>query len=88
MSSLGEQGIAARLADFDTDPDLLNLLNGTLNVTTLELLQHDPAHRITKLAPVEFDLGARSELWERVIETACQNPKRESSCRRGPVTTW
>ncbi len=85
MLKLGrsEQGIAARLADFDTDPDLLNLLNGTLNVTTLELLQHDPAHRITKLAPVEFDLGARSELWERVIETALPEPETRKFMQKG-----
>lgn len=53
--------------EFDTDDHLLNLENGTLDLLTEKLLAHDPAHRITKLAPVAYDPEARSALWEDTL---------------------
>jgi putative DNA primase/helicase len=54
-----EPGMAARPEDFDRDPLLLNLDNGTLDLRTVTLRPHDPADKITKLAPVVFDPDAR-----------------------------
>ncbi len=55
-------------AEFDQDSSLLNVENGTLDLRTGELLPRDPAHLITKLAPVAYDPDARSALWEDTIK--------------------
>ena len=47
---------------FDTDPSLLNLMNGVLDLSCGELLPHDPTHLITTLVPVEWLDGARTKL--------------------------
>lgn len=62
-----DRRIAARPEDFDRDLYRFNCQNGTLDLRTGELLPHDPAALITKLAPVAFDADARSDLWERVL---------------------
>ncbi len=54
-----EPGVPARLADFDTDPLLLNVENGTLDLRTGELLPHARDHLITRLCPVAWDPRAK-----------------------------
>ncbi len=56
--------------ELDQDPWLLNCLNGTVDLRTGELREHDPGDLITKLAPVSYDPDATSELWESVITHA------------------
>ncbi|AEP08625.1 phage/plasmid primase, P4 family [Micavibrio aeruginosavorus] len=41
--------------DLDRDVMLLNVQNGTIDLKTGNLLPHNPAHLITKMAPVTFD---------------------------------
>lgn len=62
--------VAARPADFDRDPWLLNCTNGTLDLRTGELRPHSPADMLTKLVPVAYYPSARSALWERVLDEA------------------
>ncbi|MEX2599302.1 MAG: phage/plasmid primase, P4 family [Dehalococcoidia bacterium] len=50
-------------AEFDRDPWLLNVGNGTIDLRTGKLLPHDPARFISKLAPIEFDPDAACPLW-------------------------
>jgi putative DNA primase/helicase len=60
--------------DWDGDPDLLNVTNGTLNLRTGELQPHSPADHITGCAPFEFDPDATCPTWERFIaEVACED---------------
>jgi putative DNA primase/helicase len=59
--------IAKRLADFDADPMLLNLLNGTLDLRSCELRPHSRDDLITKLAQVEFNPDAKAPTWERFL---------------------
>jgi putative DNA primase/helicase len=54
---------------------LLNVLNGTLNLTTGELQPHRRADYITKLAPVMFDSEARSALWDSFLERQVPDPE-------------
>lgn len=54
--------------DFDQDPWLLNVKNGTIDLTTGERLPHDPAHFITKLAPVEYDPEAEAPMWQGFLD--------------------
>jgi putative DNA primase/helicase len=54
--------------EFDRDPFLLNCLNGTIDLRTGELRPHNPADRITKLAPVEYDPSAEAPTWQRFLQ--------------------
>ena len=53
--------------DFDTDPFLLNCLNGVVDLRTGELRPHDRKDRMLKLAPVEYDPEARCPRWEQFL---------------------
>jgi putative DNA primase/helicase len=55
-------------AELDSDPCLLNCLNGTINLKTGELLDHDQAHYLTKLAPVEYDPNAKAPTFDAFLE--------------------
>lgn len=63
-----EPEIETALDALDTDPWLLNVQNGTLDLRTGELGPHRRENLITKLAPVEYDPEARSKVWERFLE--------------------
>lgn len=62
--------ISVSVNDFDTDPYLLNCLNGTINLRSGELQPHNPADMISKLAPVLYDPKATLPLWNDVIQMA------------------
>ncbi len=62
-----EPGIAIPLTSFDQDPDLFNVLNGTVDLRTGELRAHNRADLITRLAPVEFDSAASCEQWDSFL---------------------
>ena len=47
----------------DTNPWLLNCLNGTIDLRTGVLKPHNPENYITKLAPVVYDPSKRSPYW-------------------------
>ncbi len=49
--------------EFDRDPLLFNLLNGTIDLRTQRLQQHKRAERLTKLSEVQFDPSATCPLW-------------------------
>jgi len=55
---------------FDRDPDLLNVLNGTIDLRTGELRAHDPEDLISKVCPVMYIPDAESELWNNTIALA------------------
>ncbi|MGO8684777.1 MAG: phage/plasmid primase, P4 family [Thermoleophilia bacterium] len=64
--------IVVRPAEFDADPWRFNCLNGTLDLRTGDLRNHDRRDLITKLAPVVYDPAARLDLWERVLREATE----------------
>ena len=53
---------------FDNDSWLLNLNNGTLDLRTFELHEHNPDDLITQLAPVDYDPAATCPRWDAFIE--------------------
>ena len=52
----------------DVDPWLLTVPNGTIDLRHGRLRSHSRADRITKIAPVTFEQGAKSPLWEAYLE--------------------
>lgn len=70
MIALARSEMPVRRGDLDTNPWLLNCLNGVLDLRTGQLGQHTRDLRLTKLAPVEYDPQARSDTWERVLHDA------------------
>jgi putative DNA primase/helicase len=65
MLSLAETEPAVRAVpgQFDTNPMLLNCLNGTIDLKTGQLAAPDREHLITKLAPVNYDPAALCPAW-------------------------
>ena len=58
--------------DFDRDPNLINLQNGTLNLKTFEFRDHDPHDLLSKVANVVYDPDAVSEEWGTFIDQVMQ----------------
>src|ERR671910_2168096 len=50
--------LAVGMDELDADPWLINCQNGTLDLRTCRLKDHDPADRITKIVPVDHDPDA------------------------------
>lgn len=57
-------------ADLDTDPWLMGVQNGTLDLRTGELLPPDPAYRITRSAGCAFDPDAQCPQFLEVLNDA------------------
>lgn len=61
--------------DFDRDPYLINLQNGTLNLKTFEFRDHDPNDLLSKIANVVYDPDAISDEWIRFVDQVMQGDK-------------
>lgn len=59
--------VAADVDDLDSDPYLLNVHNGTVDLRTGNLRPHDQADLITMLAGGEYVAASRSERWQRFL---------------------
>jgi putative DNA primase/helicase len=53
--------------DFDKNPWLLNVNNGTIDVMTGEFREHRQEEMITKIATVDYDPNADCPLWKKFI---------------------
>ncbi len=63
-----EPEVVARPADFDRDPWLLNVTNGTIDLRTGTLREHRREDLITKLVPVDYAPEATAPMWEAFLE--------------------
>ncbi len=63
-------GVHVRAEDLDLPPELLNVENGTVNLRTGELLPHDRAQLLSKLAPVPYHPDATAPTWEAFLRWA------------------
>jgi len=57
--------LRCRIADLDANPNLLNFTNGTLDLTTLTLREHDPRDLITKRIETAYLPDASAPRWEQ-----------------------
>lgn len=65
-----QPGISITGEEFDQQPHLLNLTNGTLDLDSGELLPHDPTHFLTKTFGAELDKDAECPRFLQFIEEA------------------
>src|SRR5215210_4975916 len=63
-----EPGIPVLPEELDAPTDLLNVLNGTIDLRTGELREHRREDLITKLATVEYAPEAKAPAWHRTLE--------------------
>ena len=63
-----EPGIPVRLNELDSNPMLLNVANGTIDLKTGKLRPHRPTDMITKLTPVPYDPKALCPTWRRFLD--------------------
>jgi putative DNA primase/helicase len=60
--------LAVGMEELDRDPWLVNCQNGILDLRTGKLKDHDPADRITKIVPVEYDPEASCPRFLRFLK--------------------
>jgi putative DNA primase/helicase len=60
--------LAVGMEELDRDPWLVNCQNGTLDLRTARLKDHDPADRITKIVPAEYDSEASCPRFLRFLK--------------------
>jgi len=62
-----EEGIPVLPQDLDTDPWLLNVANGTLDLKKGQLRPHNRYDLITKITDVVYDETAKAPRWEKFL---------------------
>lgn len=70
-----EEGVSLTPDQLDADPFLLNCRNGTLDLRTMELRNHDPADLLTKLAGAAYDPWAEGQAWEAFLARVQPEPE-------------
>jgi putative DNA primase/helicase len=59
--------------EFDSEPDLINTLNGIVDLRTKTLLPHDPAYHFTWCSPVRYNPEANGDMWLKFISATVAN---------------
>lgn len=54
--------------EFDTQPHLFNCMNGVLDLNARTLLEHSPKLMLSKVAKVNYDPKARSDIFDKFIK--------------------
>lgn len=78
IANLAKRWLTVELTEFDTDPMLLNCLNGTLRFhraddegpARVELKPHNRADRLTKLTACDFDPDAPARHFQKLVRWA------------------
>ena len=70
MLSQAKPYLAVGMEELDRDPWLVNCQNGTLDLRTGRLRKPDPADRITKVVPVDYDPEAPCPRFKRFLDEA------------------
>lgn len=63
-----QEGVARSIMDFDKKSELLCLGNGTFNVNTMQLQDHNASDRLTRRMSIDFDPEAQCPLWEQSMQ--------------------
>lgn len=65
----------AHMTDFDADPMLFNVANGVVDMTTGELLPHDPKHLMMLQSSVAYKPDAAAPRFEAFLERCLPDPE-------------
>ena len=96
---LGQKGTIAAVArltagilldsapTLDADPDVLNVVNGVVDLRTGVLRERRPEDYFTKCAAVEYVPGARSKDWEKALEAVPKKTRPWLQRRLGQALT-
>jgi putative DNA primase/helicase len=68
MLSQAKPYLAVGMEELDRDPWLINCQNGTLDLRTGRLKDHDPTDRITKIVPVDYEPTASCPRFKRFLK--------------------
>jgi putative DNA primase/helicase len=68
-----EHAVVTLIENYDQDPWLFNVQNGTIDLRTGELKQHDPADMMTKISPVTYDPEGKCPLWDKFLARVQNN---------------
>lgn len=74
--------IVVEQKDFDRDPYLLNVLNGTLDLRKSEIRPHAPGDLITRVCPVAYDPDAPAPTFDRFLAEVQPNPEHRAFLAR------
>lgn len=55
-------------SQMDTNPDLFNCLNGTLNLSAMAFFPHKPNDMLCKISRVEYNPEAKPALWNKTLD--------------------
>lgn len=66
--SRGMETVQRDAASFDSDPDLLTVLNGTLHLPSGELRPFSPDDLITRMADADYRPGYTHPLWTKALQ--------------------
>src|SRR3546814_6063442 len=75
IANLAKRWCTVELSQFDTDPMLLNCMNGTLRFirpdgdapARVELKPHDRGDMLTKLTACDYDPEAQADEWDKFV---------------------
>jgi putative DNA primase/helicase len=67
------EGITVLPDELDSDPWLLNVNNGTVNLMTGELRPHNQDDLITRIIPINYNPDAESPLWDDTLDQTCSH---------------
>lgn len=74
--SQSDPRLAVSPDEFDTDPKVLNVLNGLVDTVTGQLRPHDPQSRSSRQCTAPYDSTARAPLWEKfILDVSCDDPE-------------
>jgi putative DNA primase/helicase len=62
-----ERAVISLIKDYDQDPWLFNVQNGTVDLKTQTLGSHRPEDMMTKISPVTYDANATCPLFDKFI---------------------
>ncbi len=62
-----EQGVSVSASSLDSNPHLLNLKNGTLDLQEFDLVPHRQEDLITKILDVDLDFSAACPCWDSTL---------------------
>lgn len=67
MVSLAQSDVSVTIADLNSNPYLLNVNNGTINLKTGELQPHNPDDLITQFIPIDYIPDAKGARFETFL---------------------